>query len=98
MINYTTKAEYYLQKQIQITLIPTMEGKNTPPKKKKKQTPHKASSKEGQPVHGNPQLQDSMSAFAPSLLFVLEMEIHLLFFFLEDSFECCILISGYSNC
>lgn len=35
MINYTTKAEYYLQKQNQITLIPTMEGKNTPPNKKK---------------------------------------------------------------
>lgn len=29
-INYTTKAEYYLQKQNQITPIPTMEGKNTP--------------------------------------------------------------------
>lgn len=61
MTNYTTKAEYYSQKQNQITLIPTMEGKNTPPTKK----PQKAPSKEGSQHKRTPTLQDSMSASAP---------------------------------
>lgn len=96
MINYTTKAEYYLQKQNQITLIPAMEGKNTPPNKKKNHRKHPA--RRGSQCMGTPICRTACLPLLLSLLFVLEMEIHSLFFFLQDPFRCCILISGHSNC
>lgn len=38
-INYTTKAEYYLQEGKHITLIPSVERNNTPPNKKHRKHP-----------------------------------------------------------
>lgn len=97
MIYYTTKAEYYLQEGKQITLIPSVEGKNTPPNKKTRE----ASSKEGQHSMWEQPLPICRTAclpLLPPLLFVLQMEIHSLSFFLQDTFGGCILVSGLSNC
>lgn len=77
MINYTTKAEYYLQKQNQITLIPTMEGKNTPPNKKNHR---KHPARRDSQCMGTPSCRTACLPLLLSLLFVLEMEINLLFF------------------
>lgn len=61
-INYTTKAEYYLQEGKQITLIPSVEGKNTLLIKNKGSIQQGGAAQHmgKSPLH----LQDSMSAFA----------------------------------
>lgn len=97
MTNYTTMAEYYLQEGKQITLIRSVEGKNTPPNKKHRKHPARRSTQH----MGNrppPQLQDSHCLpLLPSLLFVLQMEIRLIYLFRQDTFGRCVLISGLSN-
>lgn len=94
MINYTTTAEYYLQEGKQITLILSVEGKNTPPNKKHRKHPARRGSQRMEP----PRLQDSTSAFAPiTALCFADGNPFAFLFFLQDTLGCCILISGLSN-
>lgn len=76
-----------------------MEGKNTPPNNNnKKQKPTESTQQGGAASTREPPLcRTACLPLLLSLLFILEMEIHWLFFFLQGSFGCCILISGHSN-
>lgn len=79
MINYTTKAEYYLQKQNQITRIPTTEERILLPMKKKNT---ESTQQGGAATAWEPPIcRTACLPLLLSLLFVLEMEIHSLFFF-----------------